>query len=64
MEILERPRTRLATIGERGLSRDEIKKEFIGCAASPALSQLTDQYSRSVVGLQRPRAALPQEVTA
>jgi hypothetical protein len=56
------PQMRLAVTGRQNISREVVNKEFRGCAAFSVRAQLTDQYSRSIVGLQGLGAASPQAV--
>lgn len=56
------PKMRLAITGRQDISREVVEKEFCGCAAFSVRAQLTDQYGRSVAGLQGLGAASPQAV--
>lgn len=58
------PQMRLAATGRQDISREVVEKELCGRAAFFVRAQLTDQYSRSVVGLQGLGVVSPQEERA
>lgn len=63
-ETVERPECGWLLLGRQDIRRGVVEKEFLGCAAFSVLAQLTDQYGRSVAGLQGLGAASPPGVTA
>ena len=64
MGTVERPKCGWPLLGRQAIRREVAEKELCGRAAFSVRVQLTDQYSRSVVGLQGLGVVSPQEERA